>query len=62
MNGQIIVYLKSNHRMPVQAVPCRHLRDLQQDIPANWCPGCGAEIFDADSVLCRRCKGEMSYE
>lgn len=55
VNG--IVYLKANKRMPVrlQSVIC--LRDMQQDIPANWCIACRRELYGPGQQLCRRCKG-----
>ena len=57
-----IVYVKTDHRMPVRLRPCPFPGDIRQDLPAGWCPGCGAELYSAGQTLCRRCKGGAENE
>lgn len=57
-----IIYLKSKKRMPIALRPVLYPRDVQQDIPANWCTVCRREIYDPEETLCRRCKGVKEYE
>lgn len=50
------VYLKSGRRRPVQWETPLFLRDIQQDIPAGWCPSCGQMIYNTEALLCTRCE------
>lgn len=43
--------------MPVALRPAIYPRDVQQDMPVNWCAVCCREIYKPGEVLCRRCKG-----
>ena len=52
-----IVYLRTKKRMPVRLRPVIYLRDIQQDIPVQWCIGCKRELYDPRHSLCRRCEG-----
>ena len=47
--------------MPIALIPVIYPRDVQQDIPANWCAVCRREVYAPDETLCRRCKGENEY-
>lgn len=58
---RMILYLKSHGRMPVQTSPPVHARDVQQDVPYNWCLKCKREIFQCARLLCPRCEGEYDY-
>lgn len=51
------VYLESNHRKPVRLRHSLFPQDVQQQLPAFWCIGCGAELHDPESQKCRRCEG-----
>lgn len=57
-----VVYLKSKKQMPIALKPVIYPRDIQQDLPVNWCEGCRREIYEPDETLCRRCKGVKEYE
>ena len=57
-----IVYLKGNGRMPVRLQPVIYARDVQQDIPADWCIVCRRELYEPGQRLCRRCKGVTRNE
>lgn len=57
-----IVYLMSRKRMPIAFRPAIFPRDVQQDMPANWCAGCRREIYEPGEALCRRCRGVKEYE
>ena len=48
--------------MPVRLGVAVYPRDIQQDIPLNWCAVCGREIYHPDAHLCRSCEGGKEYE
>ena len=54
----MILYMRDHRRMPVQTSPSVYTRDVQQDIPYNWCMKCKREIFQREKLLCPRCEGE----
>lgn len=57
-----IIYLRTRRRMPVRLGVAVYSRDIQQDIPLNWCALCGREIYHPDAHLCRSCEGGTEDE
>ena len=50
-----VMYLRPGGRRPVRVLTTGIARDIQGDIPAWWCCRCGAEVFEKEAALCRRC-------
>lgn len=54
-----LCYLRPPNRRPVWNGPYFGPVDWQGILPRLWCPDCGSEVFERDTLRCPRCEKEV---